>query len=326
MSRKINDITVPRIINGVTIPPPTEADLQWATEIENKKSKEINTALDDVLTGDKNLWRIAFIINIPYVDTMFKSRGLSSHNRESSPNRAIEIGSIDIFKILSSKDSQPPFWGAICKALHSNHHDIVTYLNQNFKAPLINIVQSRGRYFVDNKPYDCIGLKAAVHSGNIDMIKLLVENGENLIQSGDVALKLTKSINNSEMYKYLKDKIDESERAFISEEPAPLLLTEEEDPWEKVDATSIAKHQFLEKGQAKISNIYDFEDGQIMTIYQKDGMPPSTPTFQNFDDIQKDNGITSAFNKLVSLDGNPKPYVRGQIDKKSTARVFKIND
>lgn len=134
-----------------------------------------------------------------------------------SMKEASRLGHIDIVKMLTEMGEPCPK-GAIDDASRNGHLDVLRYLiekgNNNYSSELVDIAAARGQseiveYLVQiDAPYSNVALKSGYKSGNLEIVKCLIENDHHVCSSEAVreALEYAAGSGYTEMVKYFVER------------------------------------------------------------------------------------------------------------------------
>lgn len=132
-------------------------------------------------------------------------------------------------------------------------------------------------------------LMAAIEQNKPGLVKLLVENGQDLAVTGPNALKKAEYHGYNQIIFYLREKMMARDRF-----TAP-------------DAQTLVETKPLDAQGSRLRLVFNFETRRVTEIYDSaTGRDAAAMTSHSFDDYDPDS-LKSAFERLAQLGGHPKP-------------------
>jgi len=307
MAKKENDY----IINGVSLPEPTAGDETWAKKISGKNTTTVNEALEKAVL-ENQLWRIYFITrHIDKKEGRIFSRGASETGICHAYCEALYHGKLEAFKLL--QDQTTYFYKKrVCQAIQRNQYQIMHYLIKDLgRKSCTSIEDAHGS-----------SLLSAVQSKNLKMVQLVVENGGNLVKSGDQAMELARELGQPSIARYLKTKKiqlyadcdltnAEKIKAVNPQTANAQPQTADNDNyknWRKLGPETIARQITLNDRQDTLTHVFDFQLQQLTRIFKDANGTTSAIDIKNFKDIEGQNALQDIRKLLIKLKGAPRSY------------------
>ncbi len=282
-------MAIPTKITGANIEQPTDEDLEWAKKTYNTKRSQF---FDD-MPKPANLWRIGFLITIPNHGAMH-NYGFDDDLKRKLITHYADIENLDAVKLCAQYSQSYVQRGALLHALRENK-------SPDFTIEVISHLSSISKDLCDNEYV----FQAAVERGDLTIMKSLYESGADIVTGHQAKIEFALSKQQPEVARFLTDTYDQiQEKAGLKDKAKPTLKTSNGDKWERMGENQIAKHSTFDEGKQSLTEIFNFDSQQVITVQNNARLNTSSSFAQNFKDIQNQDYIKAAATELVNLGGS----------------------
>ena len=260
----------------LTIPAPTEEDIEWAKECFEEDKNTRNEAASKAIT-DGNLWRLHFLLAVEkkqgnFIDIDCFGEKETDHTLLGH-TALLDEGGEDFAALLISYGAKLDKGGNPRWAGHQNGRENtpIRAAVKNNRVPLIQLLLDNGaRFYKDD-------FKEAKH---YETQEYLIHRFENLGNSLDFA-----DLNSNKTY-------------------------DRDSKWDKVDDYTIAKTSNL-PGRLRLTKTFNFlahEIEKVTEVISNDDKTPNNVSYSSlsFDDLKHTDELEQAHEKLMDLKGKPK--------------------
>ena len=282
---------LPTSLTGFDIQKPTDDDFEWAKKTYKTKSSDFHKA-DGSIAYPLGHWRLAFLLQIPD-HGKFTYYGLSRDQKQQVLNTCIENQDIKGIRLCTTLAGTQFAYHTI---KHAIQHTSVSFLKDMAKAypkEFPNICKKQA----------CI-LEAAIDTGNLDIVQLVHKHGADIVTNHLSKIEYALSQKQPQIAKYLTQQHDSiQEEAGLKEKAKPMIQTNDDEKWERMSQSQIAKHSSFDSGMQSLTEIFNFDSQQITTVQNNARLKSSSSFVQNFSQLPSSNYVDKAADKLTQLGG-----------------------